>query len=131
VDAQARSRWVARLARRPPALYGLLDTGLVPDAEIPELAVALANQPKLLLMDEPTAGMAAAERRGLMELLAEIVGDQNIGVLFTEHDMDVVFNHADRILVMNRGQLIAQGTPQQVRENQKVQEVYLGTASTA
>ncbi len=75
--------------------------------------------------------MAPAERRGLMELLAGIVGDQNIGVLFTEHDMDVVFNHADRILVMNRGQLIAQGTPQQVRGNKKVQEVYLGTASTA
>ena len=107
---------------------GILSYG---DLKRVELAMALTSRPRLLLMDEPTAGMAAAERRGLMELLAEIVGDQNIGVLFTEHDMDVVFKHADRILVMNRGQLIAQGTPQQVRENQKVQEVYLGTASTA
>ena len=88
--------------------------------------MALTNRPRLLLMDEPTAGMAPAERRSLMELLVGIVGDQNIGVLFTEHDMDVVFNHADRILVLNRGELIAQGTPQQVRENSKVQEVYLG-----
>ncbi len=102
---------------------GILSYG---DLKRVELAMALTNRPRLLLMDEPTAGMAPAERRNLMELLAGIVGDQNIGVLFTEHDMDVVFNHADRILVMNRGELIAQGTPQQVRGNKKVQEVYLG-----
>jgi len=102
---------------------GILSYG---DLKRVELAMALTNRPRLLLMDEPTAGMAPAERRSLMELLVGIVGDQNIGVLFTEHDMDVVFNHADRILVLNRGELIAQGTPQQVRENSKVQEVYLG-----
>ena len=66
-----------------------------------------------------------------MELVTGIVGDRNIGVLFTEHDMDVVFKHADRILVMNHGELIAQGTPQEVRENEKVREVYLGTFSRA
>lgn len=107
---------------------GILSYG---DLKRVELAMALTSRPRLLLMDEPTAGMGAAERRGLMELLTGIVGDQNIGILFTEHDMDVVFSHADRILVLNRGELIAQGTPQEVRENQKVQEVYLGTASTA
>ncbi len=92
-----------------------------------ELAVALANRPKLLLMDEPTAGMGVAERQSLMELTADIVRTRNIGVLFTEHDMDVVFTHADRIIVLNRGELVAEGTPDEVRQNSKVQEIYLGS----
>ena len=91
-----------------------------------ELAVALANQPKLLLMDEPTAGMAPRERVELMRLTARIAREQSIGVLFTEHDMDVVFEHADRILVLNRGNLIAEGTPAEVRGNPQVRAVYLG-----
>jgi branched-chain amino acid transport system ATP-binding protein len=92
-----------------------------------ELAVALANKPKLLLMDEPTAGMAPKERIALMALTAEIVRRENISVLFTEHDMDVVFAHADRIMVMNRGLLIAEGKPAEVRANKTVQDIYLGT----
>ena len=91
-----------------------------------ELAVALANHPKLLLMDEPTAGMGPAERQSLMELTSEIVRNQNIGVLFTEHDMEVVFTHSDRIIVLNRGELVAEGTPSEVRENAEVQKIYLG-----
>jgi branched-chain amino acid transport system ATP-binding protein len=91
-----------------------------------ELAVALANQPKLLLMDEPTAGMAPRERIELMRLTARIAREQSIGVLFTEHDMDVVFEHADRILVLNRGTLIAEGSPLEVRNNPQVQAIYLG-----
>jgi len=91
-----------------------------------ELAVALANQPKLLLMDEPTAGMGPAERQSLMELTSDIVRNRNIGVLFTEHDMEVVFTHSDRIIVLNRGELVAEGSPAEVRENTKVQEIYLG-----
>ena len=92
-----------------------------------ELAVALANTPKLLLMDEPTAGMAPKERIALMALTAEIVRREGISVLFTEHDMDVVFAHADRIMVMNRGLLIAEGKPAEVRANKTVQDIYLGT----
>ena len=92
-----------------------------------ELAVALANKPKLLLMDEPTAGMGPAERQSLMELTADIVRTRNIGVLFTEHDMDVVFTHSDRIIVLNRGELVAEGSPAEVRANKKVQEIYLGS----
>jgi len=92
-----------------------------------ELAVALANQPKLLLMDEPTAGMGPAERQSLMELTSNIVRNQNIGVLFTEHDMEVVFTHSDRIIVLNRGELVAEGTPEAVRSNPQVQEIYLGS----
>ena len=94
-----------------------------------ELAVALANKPRLLLMDEPTAGMGPAERQSLMELASEIVRTRNIGVLFTEHDMDVVFTHADHIIVLNRGELVAQGTPEEVRNNSNVQEIYLGTSA--
>ena len=95
-----------------------------------ELAVALANQPRLLLMDEPTAGMAPRERVALMELTATLSRGHNIAVLFTEHDMDVVFAQASRIIVLNRGKLIAQGTPAQVRADKGVQEVYLGSGST-
>ncbi len=95
-----------------------------------ELAVALANAPKLLLMDEPTAGMAPSERIALMELTAGIAQAQGIAVLFTEHDMDVVFAHADRVIVLDRGRLIAGGTPHEVRANSQVQAVYLGSGAT-
>jgi branched-chain amino acid transport system ATP-binding protein len=95
-----------------------------------ELAVALANTPKLLLMDEPTAGMAPAERLALMELTARIARERSIAVLFTEHDMDVVFARADRILVLDRGRLIAEGGAEEVRANPAVQAVYLGGGTT-
>ncbi|MFG1394354.1 ABC transporter ATP-binding protein [Xanthobacter agilis] len=91
-----------------------------------ELAVALANQPRLLLMDEPTAGMAPKERVELMRLTAAIARKKDMGVLFTEHDMDVVFEHADAVMVLNRGELIARGSPQEVRRDPHVQAIYLG-----
>jgi branched-chain amino acid transport system ATP-binding protein len=91
-----------------------------------ELAVALANQPRLLLMDEPTAGMAPRERNELMQLAAELARGSGIAVLFTEHDMDVVFTHADRVIVLAEGALIAEGAPAEVRANDRVREVYLG-----
>ena len=94
-----------------------------------ELAVALAHQPTLLLMDEPTAGMAPGERVALMGLTADIVRKRSIGVLFTEHDMDVVFTHANRIIVLNRGRLIAEGEPAAVRDDPLVQETYLGAGN--
>ena len=91
-----------------------------------ELAIALANRPRLLLMDEPTAGMAPEERGTLMTLAASLARSEGIAVLFTEHDMDVVFEHADRILVLNRGTLIAEGRPEEVRRNPQVRAIYLG-----
>jgi branched-chain amino acid transport system ATP-binding protein len=91
-----------------------------------ELALALVNDPRLLLMDEPTAGMAPSERTALMRLATRIARERNAAILFTEHDMDVVFGHADRILVMNRGTLIATGSPDEVRANPLVRDVYLG-----
>jgi branched-chain amino acid transport system ATP-binding protein len=91
-----------------------------------ELAMALAGEPRLLLMDEPTAGMASAERRELMALTHSLVQQRGLSVLFTEHSMDVVFEHADRVLVLARGQRMALGTAQQVRDDPQVQAVYLG-----
>jgi branched-chain amino acid transport system ATP-binding protein len=92
-----------------------------------ELAVALANRPRLLLMDEPTAGMAPQERSALMQLASELAKSGGIAVLFTEHDMDVVFTHADRVIVLAGGELIAEGSPQAVRADVRVREVYLGS----
>ena len=92
-----------------------------------ELAVALAHRPRLLLMDEPTAGMAPRERIELMQLTADLVRRHQVAVLFTEHDMDVVFTHASQIIVLNRGRIIARGSPEQVRNDPQVREVYLGS----
>jgi branched-chain amino acid transport system ATP-binding protein len=91
-----------------------------------ELAIALANDPTLLLLDEPTAGMAPAERGALMALTASIARARDLTVLFTEHDMDVVFATADRIMVLHQGRLIAEGRPDEVRAHREVQAVYLG-----
>jgi branched-chain amino acid transport system ATP-binding protein len=91
-----------------------------------ELAVALANEPSLLFMDEPTAGMGPAERKELMRLTARIARERGIGVLFTEHDMDVVFGHADRIVVLDHGEIIAIGRPDEIRADPGVQATYLG-----
>jgi branched-chain amino acid transport system ATP-binding protein len=93
-----------------------------------ELAMALAGAPTLLLMDEPTAGMAPDSRASLMRLASELTRRDRVAVLFTEHDMDVVFGFADRVIVMDRGKIIAQGTPDAIRADARVQAVYLGTA---
>ena len=100
------------------------------DVKRVELAIAMANTPRLLLMDEPTAGMAPKERNDLMALTKQLVVDRGIGVLFTEHSMDVVFAYADRMIVLARGQLIAEGRPEEIRDHPKVQEVYFGSGKT-
>ena len=101
------------------------------DVKRVELAIALASKPRLLLMDEPTAGMAPKERAQLMDITAGIARAKAIGVLFTEHDMDAVFAHADRILVLVRGEIIASGSPDEVRANATVKQVYLGDMGVA
>jgi branched-chain amino acid transport system ATP-binding protein len=97
------------------------------DVKTVELAIALSNSPSLLLMDEPTAGMAPRERSELMTLTRRLAQELNIGVLFTEHSMDVVFAHADRVMVLARGSLIADGTPRQIRDDPRVAQVYFGS----
>jgi branched-chain amino acid transport system ATP-binding protein len=101
------------------------------DVKRVELAIALANDPRLLLMDEPTAGMAPRERSALIALIKKLVVERKISVLFTEHSMDVVFAYADRILVLARGAVIADGNAQTIRNNAEVQQVYLGTGKVA
>jgi branched-chain amino acid transport system ATP-binding protein len=133
-------RWAARLHAGEAAslleLVGMADQAERSCGELAygdlkrlELALALANDPKLLLMDEPAAGMAPSERRALMSLTTRLARERAIGVLFTEHDMDVVFGHADRVLVLNRGRLIAQGAPSAVRASAEVQAIYLGAGA--
>ncbi|MFL5059163.1 MAG: ABC transporter ATP-binding protein [Xanthobacteraceae bacterium] len=100
------------------------------DVKRTELAIALANEPRLLLMDEPTAGMARRERNELIALVKRLVVERGISVLFTEHSMDVVFAFADRIIVLARGRVIADGDVQAIRDHPQVQEVYFGTGKT-
>ena len=100
------------------------------DVKRVELAMALANDPRLLLMDEPTAGMAPRERNELMALTKRLVVERGMAVLFTEHSMDVVFAHADRIIVLARGKLIAEGDADAIRNHAKVKEVYFGNGLT-
>jgi branched-chain amino acid transport system ATP-binding protein len=95
-----------------------------------ELAIALANEPRLLLMDEPTAGMAPRERNELIALVKRLVVDRGISVLFTEHSMDVVFAYADRIIVLARGRVIADGDAAAIRDHAQVREVYFGSGKT-
>jgi branched-chain amino acid transport system ATP-binding protein len=102
---------------------GILSYG---DLKRLDLAMALAGDPKLLLMDEPTAGVAIAERHALMALIVAIVRERHISVLFTEHDMDVVFGHAARVIVMHRGRIVTEGPPDAVRADAEVKEIYLG-----
>jgi branched-chain amino acid transport system ATP-binding protein len=115
---------MAAQAQRP---CGVLAYG---DVKRVELAIALANRPRLLLMDEPTAGMAPKERNELMALTKRLVLEKNMSVLFTEHSMDVVFAFADRMIVLARGQLIAEGDGETIRNHPKVQEVYFGSGKT-
>jgi branched-chain amino acid transport system ATP-binding protein len=91
-----------------------------------ELAISLAMEPKLLLLDEPTAGMAPEETTRTMRLVRRIADERRLTVLFCEHDMDVVFGTADRILVMNMGTPLAEGTPEEIRTDPEVRKVYLG-----
>ena len=111
------------LAEQATRAAGVLAYG---DLKKLELAIALANDPALLLLDEPTAGMAPAERGSLMALTAHIARDRALTVLFTEHDMDVVFAIADSVMVLHQGRVIAEGAPADVRADRQVQAVYLG-----
>lgn len=96
------------------------------DKRLLELAIVLATEPRLILLDEPTAGLTPEETRKVIQLIDRLRSDQPYTFFITEHDMEVVFNLADRVLVMHRGQLLAQGTPDEVREDPQVKAAYLG-----
>jgi len=99
------------------------------DVKRVEIALALAGAPRLLLMDEPTAGMAPRERGALMQVAAGIARRERVALLFTEHDMDIVFGHADRVIVLDRGKILAEGAPDAIRADPRVQEAYLGVGA--
>lgn len=93
------------------------------DRSLLELGIALASKPRVLLLDEPTAGLSPAETRDLIELISQLT---RMAILIVEHDMEVVFRLARRITVMHRGRVIAEGSPEEIGRDPKVQEVYLG-----
>lgn len=135
---------IARLARRGSSRremgmgnalteVGLLEQDARPAASLSqgqrkrlELALVLAREPRVLLLDEPTAGMGVNERARIMELVMGAVRRRGLTMLFTEHDMDTVFAHARRVVVMDRGALVADGVPETVRDDPHVQQIYLG-----
>lgn len=91
-----------------------------------DIAIALAMDPKLLILDEPAAGVAREEAYTLMQLIRDLAAKRNMTIIFIEHDMDIVFNYADEISVLRDGELIATGTPEEIKSNAFVQEAYLG-----
>jgi len=111
------------LADAAQAISGMLSYGFQKQLE---LGIALASEPALLLLDEPTAGMSPQETAHAIALIAKIVRERGLTLLFTEHDMDVVFRIAETITVLHQGQVLASGTPAEVRSNPEVQRVYLG-----
>jgi len=111
------------LADKSDRISGLLSHG---DQKLLEFAVALASRPELLILDEPTAGMSPEETQVAMELIRQLSLNLGLTILFCEHDMDLVFSISQRIMVMRHGKSIIQGDPEVVRNNQEVQEAYLG-----
>lgn len=95
-----------------------------------EIAIALAKEPAVLLLDEPAAGVARAEGHAIMQMIQRLSKEKNLTVIFIEHDMDIVFNYADKISVMDHGKLIATDSPEGIKLNKFVREAYLGGAAT-
>ncbi len=111
------------LTHKKEIMAGELSQG---DKKKLELALALAGKPRLLLLDEPTAGMSLEETRETMTLIDDLNQKLNLTILFTEHDMVVVFNHARRVTLLHRGAKIIEGPPPEVRQNETAQRIYLG-----
>ncbi len=95
------------------------------DRKILDLAMALTTRPEILLLDEPTSGLAGEEQARMVELIAEHLRKE-LKLVIVEHDMDVVFSLSDHIMVLNQGKKLAYGTPQEIVENEEVQQAYLG-----
>lgn len=110
------------LSERKDMLAGNLSQG---DRKRLELGIVLANRPKVLLLDEPTAGMSPDETRQIMELIQKIQEEEELSILFTEHDMAFVFGIAERITVLYQGGILLEGSPEEVRGHKEVQRIYL------
>jgi branched-chain amino acid transport system ATP-binding protein len=124
-DETERILAMVGLLERKDLVADLLSHG---DKKRLELAITLGNKPELLLMDEPTAGMGPDETWAIVDLIRRLREEEKLTVLFTEHDMDVVFDIADRISVLHQGMLICEGSPEEVQKDEKVRTCYLGSA---
>lgn len=113
------------IADRAGRLAGELAAG---DRKRLEFAITLAARPKMLLLDEPTAGMAPQERDIVIDLLTALNRDRQVTILFTEHDLDMVNRLAHRISVLHHGRVLAEGRPDEIRRNDKVRAAYIGGA---
>ena len=114
---------VTGLSQNENMVAGNLSQG---DKKRLELAIALGSKPELLFLDEPTAGMSGEETHETMNLVKQLNQELGLTILFTEHDMSVVFGYAGRLTVLHQGSIIAEGSPQEVRSNEAVQKIYLG-----
>jgi branched-chain amino acid transport system ATP-binding protein len=114
---------VTGLAQHADRVAGNLSQG---DKKRLELAIALGSQPELLFLDEPTAGMSGEETHETMKLVKRLNHEMELTILFTEHDMSVVFGYARRLTVLHQGAIIAEGSPEEVRSNEMAQKIYLG-----
>jgi len=111
------------LLDKAEATGGALSHG---DQKVLEIATALGSEPELLILDEPTAGMSPEETLATMELIKQLASTRGLTILFCEHDMQVVFSIAQKIMVMHQGRTLIQGKPDEVRSNKEVQDAYLG-----
>ena len=111
------------LAGKGKNIAGSLSHG---DQKILEIAIALGNEPELLILDEPTAGMSPEETAATMELIQCLARTRGLTILFCEHDMEIVFSISQSIMVMHQGRTLIQEKPEEVRQNKEVQEAYLG-----
>ena len=125
---------IERRARETLEAVGVWDQRNVTAADLPygdkrrlEIGIALVSEPDMLLMDEPTAGMSPEETHATVDLIEEVTDRLDLTVLLVEHDMEIVFDVSDRIVVLNRGRVIAEGPPEEIREDDDVQEAYLGS----
>ena len=111
------------LSEREQLPAGALSHG---DQRLLELGIAIAPAPELCFLDEPSSGLTPVERAQVLDLVRRLSGEQHTTFVIVEHDMDLVFSLAQWIVVMNRGEVLAEGTPDEIRENRAVREVYLG-----
>lgn len=130
-DAKIRARVaelleMGGLADKAARLVGELAHG---DQRSTEIMMAIALNPRLLLLDEPTAGMGEQETFEIIQLIGRLHKDNKLTIVLIEHDMRVVFHLADRIMVLDQGKFLAEGTPQEIAKNEAVQTAYLGKAA--
>lgn len=95
------------------------------DQRLLEMAMAIATKPRILFLDEPTAGVNPAEKHRILDIVMKLKETEKLTIVIVEHDMDVVFKIAERVVVMNRGKILADGTPEEIKDNNAVREVYL------